>query len=151
MLLLYFREMSFISAINFVILASNEHIVSPTEDTIKSNETKPSCMLDYCNLLATSVFNTFSNYCQLTVSLRAMKQWHIHRLVVPSRQMYENTLSLLGSGVQNDTFSIVWSITSDWKKKHWFYNICFDWMESWVWHEANTQCKHGDVAFKFLP
>lgn len=29
----------------------------------------------------------------LTESFRAMKQWHIQRRVVPSRQMYEKALS----------------------------------------------------------
>lgn len=43
----------------------------------------------------------------LTVSFTAMKQWHIQRLVVPSRQMYENARSKFLSGAQKETFSIV--------------------------------------------
>lgn len=34
--------------------------------------------------------------------------------------MYENTLSSDGSGVQNETFSIVWSMTRDLKQREIF-------------------------------
>jgi len=44
---------------------------------------------------------------KLTVSFTAIKQWHIQRLVVPSRQMYENARSKFLSGAQKETFSIV--------------------------------------------
>ena len=42
-----------------------------------------------------------------TDSLTARKPWHIHLLVVPSRQIYANPFSWLRSGAQKETFSIV--------------------------------------------